>query len=131
MSCAAETPSRGLTPQTPLSQALLEISNKGLGMTTDELAVTGKHLAGIFTDGDLRRALEARVDINATPMHQIMTTGAKTADAVRCSQRKPCASWKKTKSAHWWFWTMPTTVVAGASHLIAPVATRGHRLIHV
>ena len=68
-----------VTPETTLSQALLEISNKGLGMTT----VTGNDgaLAGIFTDGDLRRALDARIDINATPMEQIMTTGVKTAES--------------------------------------------------
>lgn len=59
-----------------LSKALLEISNKGLGMTTvvdDE----GKML-GIFTDGDLRRALDDRTDINSTPMASLMTTHAKT-----------------------------------------------------
>ncbi len=62
---------------TPLSGALLEISRKGLGMTT----VTDEHgrLAGIFTDGDLRRTLDKRVDINTTPMVELMTTGAKTA----------------------------------------------------
>ena len=63
---------------TPLGEALLEISNKGLGMTT----VTAKdgHLLGIFTDGDLRRAIDARIDINDTPIEQLMTTGAKTAN---------------------------------------------------
>jgi arabinose-5-phosphate isomerase len=64
-------------PDTPLSEALLEISNKGLGMTT-VLDKQG-HLAGIFTDGDLRRTLKARVDINETPMARLMSTGAKTA----------------------------------------------------
>jgi len=47
-----------VTPDTPLSDCLLEISAKGLGMTT---VVDDKGaLAGIFTDGDLRRALEQR-----------------------------------------------------------------------
>jgi len=64
-------------PDTPLSEALLEISNKGLGMTT-VLDKQGQ-LAGIFTDGDLRRTLKARVDINETPMARLMSTGAKTA----------------------------------------------------
>jgi arabinose-5-phosphate isomerase len=36
-------------------------------------------LAGIFTDGDLRRALDDRIDINHTTIDQLMTTGAKTA----------------------------------------------------
>ncbi|QFU77756.1 KpsF/GutQ family sugar-phosphate isomerase [Halioglobus maricola] len=60
-----------------LSEALLEISAKGLGMTsvTDE---AGK-LEGIFTDGDLRRALDAQVDINATSMGKLIHTRPKTA----------------------------------------------------
>lgn len=63
-------------PQTPLAEALLEISAKGLGMTTvvDEAG----HLAGIFTDGDLRRAIDARIDINATAIDQLMSRGPKT-----------------------------------------------------
>ena len=66
-----------VTPDTTLSKALLEISNKGLGMTTvvDESGT----LAGSFTDGDLRRALDNRTDINETPIGQLMTTGTKTA----------------------------------------------------
>ncbi|MDH4039220.1 MAG: KpsF/GutQ family sugar-phosphate isomerase [Gammaproteobacteria bacterium] len=64
-------------PTTTLSEALLEISNKGLGMTT--IVDAGGHLAGIFTDGDLRRTLKARIDINETPMGELMSTGTKTA----------------------------------------------------
>ena len=61
---------------TTLAHALLEISEKGLGMTTvtDEQGA----LVGIFTDGDLRRSLDNRVDINNTPIAELMTTGAKT-----------------------------------------------------
>ena len=59
-----------------ISQALLEISSKGLGMTgiTDD---SGK-LSGIFTDGDLRRILDARTDIHTTPVANVMTRGGKT-----------------------------------------------------
>jgi arabinose-5-phosphate isomerase len=66
-----------VSADTLLSRALLEISDKGLGMTT----VVGDEgeLAGIFTDGDLRRTLDARVDINATPIAQLMSIGTKTA----------------------------------------------------
>ena len=39
-----------------LSEALLEMSRKGLGMTT--VVEDDKRLAGIFTDGDLRRLLD-------------------------------------------------------------------------
>ncbi|NQX87897.1 MAG: KpsF/GutQ family sugar-phosphate isomerase [Halioglobus sp.] len=59
-----------------LSEALLEISNKGMGMTT----VVGENgrITGVFTDGDLRRTLDARIDINATAIGQLISTGAKT-----------------------------------------------------
>jgi len=61
-----------------LAEALLEISNKGMGMTT---VVDGAgRLAGVFTDGDLRRTLDARIDINDTAIGQLMSTGAKTID---------------------------------------------------
>ncbi len=66
-----------VTADTPLSAALLEISAKGLGMTT--VVDDQGHLAGIFTDGDLRRALDARVDINTVRMADLMSRGAKTA----------------------------------------------------
>jgi len=47
---------------TKLSEALLEITAKGLGMTT--VFDTTGNLAGVFTDGDLRRALENNVDVH-------------------------------------------------------------------
>ncbi|MEH6591722.1 MAG: KpsF/GutQ family sugar-phosphate isomerase [Halioglobus sp.] len=61
---------------TILSQALLEISGKGLGMTT-VLDDTGR-LAGVFTDGDLRRTLDSQLDINQTPMSELARSGALT-----------------------------------------------------
>jgi len=61
---------------TTLASALLEISNKGLGMTT--VCGQDNRLNGVFTDGDLRRALDERVDINETPISQLMSIGAKT-----------------------------------------------------
>ena len=45
-----------------LADAIMEISRKGMGMTTI-LDEEGK-LAGIYTDGDLRRSLEKHVDFN-------------------------------------------------------------------
>ena len=45
---------------------------------TTVLDVRGQ-LSGIFTDGDLRRTLKARIDINETPIGQLMSAGAKTA----------------------------------------------------
>jgi len=67
-----------VTEDVTLSEALLEISNKGLGMTTVVDARGG--LAGVFTDGDLRRTLDARIDINETAIGQLMSTGAKCID---------------------------------------------------
>jgi len=61
---------------TALSNALLEITGKGLGMTT--VIDKNSALAGVFTDGDLRRALDARHDINETPISELMTLGAQT-----------------------------------------------------
>jgi arabinose-5-phosphate isomerase len=67
-----------VSSDTLLSEALLEISRKGLGMTT--VSDQNNKLAGIFTDGDLRRTLDERIDINATPIAELMTTSAKTAN---------------------------------------------------
>jgi arabinose-5-phosphate isomerase len=68
-----------VTQEIKLSAALLEISNKRMGMTT-VVDKDGK-LAGVFTDGDLRRTLDARTDINQTAIGQLMSTGAKTIEA--------------------------------------------------
>ena len=53
-----------------ISDALLEVSRKGLGMTAVN---DGTKLVGIFTDGDLRRILDARIDIHQTPISDVMT----------------------------------------------------------
>ena len=59
-----------------VAEALLEISKKGLGMTgvIDSDGV----LVGIFTDGDLRRILDARIDLHTATVTQVMTKGGKT-----------------------------------------------------
>jgi arabinose-5-phosphate isomerase len=56
---------------TTLNTALLEVSGKGLGMTSVQDANGG--LLGIFTDGDLRRALDDEIDIHNTVIDTIMT----------------------------------------------------------
>lgn len=56
--------------------ALLEISKKGLGMTG--IVDSEHHLLGIFTDGDLRRILDNRIDIHTTPVEQVMTKNSIT-----------------------------------------------------
>ncbi len=54
-----------------IKEALVEMSQKGLGMT----AVTNEQgkLVGLFTDGDLRRILEAKVDIHQENIASVMT----------------------------------------------------------
>jgi arabinose-5-phosphate isomerase len=60
----------------PLSAGLLQMSAKGLGMT---VVVDGANqILGVFTDGDLRRALDRRIDVHATVMSSIMTANPKT-----------------------------------------------------
>ena len=61
---------------TNLSGALIEISQKGLGMTT--VVDRQGAMIGIFTDGDLRRTLDRPIDIHTTPIGDIMTRNGKT-----------------------------------------------------
>jgi len=80
-----------------LSKGLLEMTGKGLGMT----AIVGDYgdLLGVFTDGDLRRALDAGIDIHETDMRSVMHTNCKTtgedilaAEAVRILQENKITS---------------------------------------
>ena len=56
--------------QQALSQALLEMTNKGLGMTT--IVDDNNTLLGIFTDGDLRRLVELNQDIRHLTVNDVM-----------------------------------------------------------
>jgi len=59
-----------------LSEGLVEMSRKGLGMTA---IVDGKNtILGIFTDGDLRRALDSSIDVHKTEMRAVMHRECKT-----------------------------------------------------
>ncbi|HLA29437.1 MAG TPA: KpsF/GutQ family sugar-phosphate isomerase [Pseudomonas sp.] len=62
---------------TSLRDALLEMTQKGLGMTV-VLQADG-NLAGIFTDGDLRRTLDRGVDVLKARIDEVMTVHGKTA----------------------------------------------------
>lgn len=75
-------------PDTPLAEGLLEMSRKGLGMTV--IVDADDRVVGVFTDGDLRRALDHRVDVHAAAMRDVMTVPCKSigprelaAEAVR------------------------------------------------
>jgi arabinose-5-phosphate isomerase len=56
---------------TPVSAALLEMTRKGLGATA--IVDANDVVQGIFTDGDLRRALDRAADFNNTPIDELMT----------------------------------------------------------
>ncbi|WP_426149813.1 KpsF/GutQ family sugar-phosphate isomerase [Pseudomonas sp. DC3000-4b1] len=65
-----------VTRGTLLKEALLEMSRKGLGMTV--VIEEDGRLAGVFTDGDLRRSLDRNLDIQATRIEQVMTVHGKS-----------------------------------------------------
>lgn len=58
--------------QASLSAALLEMSSKGLGLTA---IIENGCMRGIFTDGDLRRTLDKKVDVHQTSVRHVMTEG--------------------------------------------------------
>ncbi|GEK08794.1 KpsF/GutQ family sugar-phosphate isomerase [Pseudoalteromonas peptidolytica] len=62
-----------------VKEALFEMSAKSLGMTA--IVDEQTQLQGIFTDGDLRRIIEQKVDIHTTPITQVMTAKSTTARA--------------------------------------------------
>ncbi|WP_028240285.1 KpsF/GutQ family sugar-phosphate isomerase [Stutzerimonas azotifigens] len=64
---------------TPLRAALLEMTRKGLGMTV--VLESDGRLAGVFTDGDLRRTLDRGVDVRDAVIDDVMTAHGKTASA--------------------------------------------------
>jgi arabinose-5-phosphate isomerase len=64
---------------TSLRDALLEMTQKGLGMTV--VTEDDGRLAGIFTDGDLRRTLDHNIDVRQTIIDDVMTAHGKTARA--------------------------------------------------
>lgn len=64
-----------VSTQANLKQALIEMSQKRLGFTTI-IDVDG-NLAGIFTDGDLRRALDQNFDVHTTVITEVMTKQSK------------------------------------------------------
>ncbi len=66
-----------VTEQARLSEALVEMTKKGLGMTS--VVDAGQHIVGIFTDGDLRRALDREINVHTTLISEIMTRNYKTA----------------------------------------------------
>lgn len=65
-----------VTPATPFSDLMREMSAKGLGAAA---VVDGeRRVLGIFTDGDLRRKIEAGVDLRPLTAADLMTPGPRT-----------------------------------------------------
>ena len=60
-----------------LRDALPEMTRKGLGMTV--IVESDGRLAGIFTDGDLRRTLDRGIDVRNASIDSVMTAHGKTA----------------------------------------------------
>jgi arabinose-5-phosphate isomerase len=74
MRTGAALPASPLTAT--LGEAIVEMSRKGMGMTA---VVDGEgHVAGIFTDGDLRRCLDGIRDVAAISIAQLMTRTPRT-----------------------------------------------------
>ena len=79
-----------VSPDTSLSDALIEMSQKEFGLTT---VLDAGQIAGVFTDGDLRRSLDAGKNIQATRISEVMSPtfkqvrpGALAAEAAKVMQ---------------------------------------------
>ncbi|WP_300615818.1 KpsF/GutQ family sugar-phosphate isomerase [Dokdonella sp.] len=79
MHTGAQIPSVGA--EASMSEALVEMTRKGLGMTAI-VDPADQSLLGVFTDGDLRRAVDdGDVDLRTTPVTRLMTPRPKTIGA--------------------------------------------------
>ena len=67
-------------PDASVSEALVEMTRKRLGMTA--VVDADGHLLGLYTDGDLRRSLDdEHVDLRSTRIETVMTRAPRTIDA--------------------------------------------------
>jgi arabinose-5-phosphate isomerase len=64
-----------VSPDARLAEGLVTMSKKGLGMC---VIVESGRMLGVFTDGDLRRALDARADVHHTTMRAVMISPGKS-----------------------------------------------------
>ncbi len=65
-----------VTEDATMAQALLVMTRGGMGMTA--VLAANRSIAGIFTDGDLRRAIDRVADLRGTPIAQVMTRNPRT-----------------------------------------------------
>ena len=64
-----------VSPEARLAEGLVIMSKKGLGMC---VVTEGGRKLGVFTDGDLRRALDRRIDVHQTTMREVMIAPGKS-----------------------------------------------------
>jgi arabinose-5-phosphate isomerase len=64
-----------VTLDTTVAAALLEMTRTGLGLTA--VLDAQQRVVGVFSDGDLRRALDRRIDLHQTTMREVMTAGGR------------------------------------------------------
>jgi arabinose-5-phosphate isomerase len=62
-----------------VSEALLEMSKKGLGMTA--IVDDQDKVLGLYTDGDLRRSLDKNIDVHSAVISDVMTKNCRTTTA--------------------------------------------------
>ena len=74
MRVGADVPT--VRPDATLAQGLMEVTSKRLGMTA--IVDDAMHVLGVFTDGDLRRALDAAADLHGTRMDKVMSRNPKS-----------------------------------------------------
>ncbi len=65
-----------VSAEQPLQDALLVMTEKGFGMTT--VVDSSDKLLGVFTDGDLRRVIDQKIDISSANMGEVMSANPKT-----------------------------------------------------
>ena len=65
-----------VSEQATIREALMEVTAKRLGMTC--VVNEQGHLAGVYTDGDVRRTLTKQYDINTTPLKEVMSRNCHT-----------------------------------------------------
>lgn len=72
-----QNPKPQVSPDATIKEVIIEISEKRLGTAA---VVDGPNIVGVITDGDIRRMLEADVDINTSTAKDIMSVNPKTID---------------------------------------------------
>ena len=86
-----------VTAEVSLKDGLLEMTQKSLGLTA--IVDDDGRLTGVFTDGDLRRALDGGIDVHSTNMQSVMQKNCKVtgqdvlaAEAVRVMEENKITS---------------------------------------